>query len=647
MRITVKKKILLPVLTMLFFSFNCAGQIKDKSIIVYNTSEGLLSFEGKKSKSINANIPKNLIPVDFILDDNSNYYLSTLQSGIFRSDGSGSWENIAPIEFKRRTTLDDVSEFRKISSFDVFENKIIAATKHSLYLSVDKGKTWSSISLSGIERGEWRYFTAVTLFNDKPVAGTATNGIFLKSSKFKNISKGLPEEPTNKTSIFYESISKIAIHKNKLYAGFYFGKGIFMSPDSGKSWIDLKLPLKNKDLSAVHSIKFSGELIYAGTSEGIFYKNLKEKEWKKHSISETITGIFNISGNLIALITVDDVKLTVKNDISGNNFLIEKTNAADKKAIYTSVWTLNKKSGLLLETMKKTGINSIVIDLKDDNGNFFMDTADATANEIRAVNRKIDMKKFIKFFHDNGIYVIARMVVFKDKQLYNSYNNKYAIWDSKTKQPWKGSVVHEFWCDPYSKFVQNYNIALAKEAENAGFDEIQFDYIRFPTDGSIFRCEFRHAIDKDAYKSESLADFLQKAQSEISIPISTDIYGFNAWYNFGNIMGQDIEIFSLYVDAISPMMYPSHYGNKFYAVYPQTERPYEIVYHNSIRARYLSSGRVRIRPYIQAFNLLSPTWGPGYINSQLKAVEESETDGFIFWNAAGEYNMLIKAAEAK
>ncbi|MBN1500449.1 MAG: hypothetical protein JW982_09845 [Spirochaetes bacterium] len=635
------------LLIVTFFSFNCSGQIKENNILVYNSEKGFIKSDGYRFSKLNTDIPRNLITVDLASDDSGNYYLTTLQSGIFYSDDTASWKNITPSLFKRRTGLSGNSEFRKISTFDFNDANLIAATKHNLYLSKDRGANWKEVSLAGIERGNWRYFTAVALNRNKPLAGTSTNGLFLKSSAFRDISAGLPSEPTYGKNYFYESVSEIAVNKTDIYAGFFFGKGLFMSPDSGKTWKNLELPLVNKELSAVQCIKFHNDTVYVSTSEAIFFKKSEDKLWQKHSSSQLISEIFKDPCNLIALININGINITVKNDLAPERLLIKDTNASNKKAIYTSVWTLRKKSNVLLQTMKKCGINSIVIDLKDDTGYFFMKTSNATANEINAVNNKIGIEKYIKLFHDNGIHVIARMVVFKDKQLYNSYNNKYAIWDSKTGKPWKGSVVHEFWCDPFSSFVQNYNIELAKDAEKAGFDEIQFDYIRFPTDGPIFRCEFRNSTDTDAYKSEALADFLQKAQAELKIPVSTDIYGFNAWYNFGNIMGQDIEIFALYVDAISPMMYPSHYGNKFYAVFSHAERPFQIVYHNSIRAHYLSGNRVHIRPYIQAFNLLSPTWGPGYINTQLNAIEKSKTDGYIFWNAAGEYDMLLKAAKSR
>lgn len=642
----IKLKKIYCLIFVVYMSISCTAANIDESIIAYDSTSGFMSIKNGRKKKIWKDFKQLVDPVDFIVTQNNSIYLTTHKSGIFyAADMEGFFKNISSDLFKRKTGLKNVDEFRKISAFNAGINgRIIASTKHDIYLSDGAGKNWKKVSLRGVPRTSWRYFNSLAFnFSGQILAGTSTHGLYRKlSSGFVSKSRGLPFEPTYGKASFYETVSAIGSYKNVLYCGFLFSRGLYFSKDGGKSWKNMNLPI-NDSATAVHQITDNGEVLTVSTTEGVFYKNHSQTEWKKHSKSTLIMNLFKNKDVKFAAVKINGSFITIKNDSLHENYIVKSTKADSKQAIYTSVWSMKKNYKKYLKVLQQCGMNSIVVDLKDDSGNIFLNTSNKTAISIGAVNKKTDLSKYIKFFQDNGVYVIARMVVFKDRKLYRAFNNKYAIWDSKYNRPWKGSVVHEYWCDPYSDFVRNYNIELAMEAEKAGFDEIQFDYIRFPTDGPIARCMFRHRDQKNTYKSEALGDFLQKAQLKIKIPISTDIYGFNAWYNFGNIMGQDIEVFAEYTDAVSPMMYPSHYGSKFYKKGPRSERPFRIVYDNTIRAKYLSNSKVRIRPYIQAFNLLSPTWGPGYINQQLRAISKSNANGFIFWNAAGEYSTVIKA----
>ena len=123
-----------------------------------------------------------------------------------------------------------------------------------------------------------------------------------------------------------------------------------------------------------------------------------------------------------------------------------------------------------------------------------------------------------------------------------------------------------------------------------------------------------------------------------------DIYGFNACYRFGKRIGQDIEELSRVADVICPMVYPSHFGTRYLRHLKGDEHPYRIVLDSGTRAHVLAGEDVLIRPYLQAFKMLSPTWGPGYIRSQIAGAADSKSSGFTFWNAAVDYSMLVSAA---
>jgi hypothetical protein len=303
---------------------------------------------------------------------------------------------------------------------------------------------------------------------------------------------------------------------------------------------------------------------------------------------------------------------------------------------------LKKNTNKLIRTLKLSGHNALVVDIKDDWGKIHIPMPKKLLKGIQNPRKNLWIKKRLKSLHDNNIYVIARLVIFKDKQLYNAFNHKYAIWNKHTNSPWKGNEK-EYWVDPFAPFVRNYNIKVAQETAKLGFDEIQFDYIRFPSDGPTHKCFFRYKENKDTYKSEILADFLQQASNSIDVPISVDIYGFNGCYKFGNTIGQDIDVYARFADAVCPMVYPSHFGSRYMNRGPRSQRPYNIVYSSGIRSLYLSNYQAIIRPYIQAFNYISPTWGTDYIRFQIDAVNKSNCSGYTFWNAAGEYKMVKKA----
>lgn len=283
-------------------------------------------------------------------------------------------------------------------------------------------------------------------------------------------------------------------------------------------------------------------------------------------------------------------------------------------------------------------MNALVIDIKDDLGSVFLPVSNKTAHEIRAVKKIAELPGLLVKLKKKGVYAIARIVVFKDWYLYRAYNYKYAILNYRTGAAWQGNPG-EYWIDPHAEFAHTYNIAIAKEAELAGFDEIQFDYIRFPLDGPVHLCAFRHRKDPGVYKSEVIGDFLAAAKHELRVPVSADIYGLNAWYRFGNRIGQNIEEIAEIVDVVCPMVYPSHFGGRFYGRFSHRERPYRIIRESGRRAVLFAESRALIRPYLQAFSLLSPTWGPEYIRDQVRAAADSGCSGFSLWNANADYAM--------
>jgi len=610
--------------------------------IIYAMSDKELLVSKNNGSSWNTDndgLPVDVIPLNIYISGNTQY-LTTRNSGIFRRESkSGSWTSISSDrEFLVRTSLTNRG-YRKISAFAVDKKdhqNIVMATKHNIYASKDGGKNWSKIPMDGL--GTKNYITALEIDGDEIYAGTSFNGFFTFTKKgFVNTNLGLPGEPYSGNLRFIEEFTSIVKHNNTLYAGFRFGGAVFAKGYNENRWNKIHKD-ENSRFSPAGSIFLQNGKLCFTLGKKLFLRE-ENSNWHEEDVSRYVKKIPEGTVSLCAVLNDNEAPLYFY--INPKKPLKKDPRALNKRAIYSNVWAAGKKLDYYINVMQKTGLNAIVIDMKDDFGNIYYPTSIKTAQEIGAAKPPIHIEQILKRLHDNKIYAIARIVVFKDEKLFKGYNGKYAIQDAVSKNPWRGSKG-EYWVDPHSKFVREYNISIAVELEKLGFDEIQFDYIRFPSDGDISRCFYSFREDSSTYKSEILADFLLQAKKTVSIPVATDIYGFNSWYSFGNWIGQDMEEFSMIVDVISPMNYPSHFGNRFYMDGPRETRSYRIIYDGGMRSLDINKGGAHIRPYLQGFNMMSPTWSPSYIKNQAKAAQDSGCDGFIFWNAAGDYSMVEK-----
>ncbi len=341
--------------------------------------------------------------------------------------------------------------------------------------------------------------------------------------------------------------------------------------------------------------------------------------------------------------------------------------ADGKKSIYVSAYQCRLQSGIdkFKKIIKENGMNSLVIDMKDDYGFLRYDTRDPLLLQKGKVSQyAVNLDHFIEEFKKENIYLIARIVVFKDRNLAGYGGSKYAVWDKVTGRPWLGIKGYEdvsdatadgasgrktlyydeHWVDPYSEEVWEYNVAVAKELINRGFDEIQFDYIRFPTDGYNLRNARYRWQNQGMDKESALISFLSYARANIDAPIGIDIYGANGWYRSGTRTGQDAELLAEYVDVIGPMFYPSHFEQSFLNYAPAADRTYRIYYYGSFRNTVMCRNRVLVRPWVQAFYLNVSYdrlyYDSDYIKKQYFGVRDSVNHGYMCWNNSGDYTVL-------
>ena len=322
------------------------------------------------------------------------------------------------------------------------------------------------------------------------------------------------------------------------------------------------------------------------------------------------------------------------------------------KGIYvtSSSASLNKKMDELIALTKRTKINAFVIDVKEDDGTLlFKMEAGEKYNPL--ANRRApikDIEKFMKRLKDNNIYTIARIVSFKDPT-YAKANPDKAIISKATGKPFTNSdgVI---WVSPHDRYLWEYNVAVAKEAAKAGFDEIQFDYVRFPaSNGGKLDKELNYRNTKNESKPETIQKYLAYARKELEplgVYIAADVYGQVGSLPDDMALGQHWESVSNVVDYICPMIYPSHYGRGVYGLPVPDAYPYKTVYHctqDSINRNANIDTPAMIRPWIQAFTAKwvkgHINYGPKEIELQVQALRDLGIEDYILWSPTNKYRI--------
>lgn len=321
------------------------------------------------------------------------------------------------------------------------------------------------------------------------------------------------------------------------------------------------------------------------------------------------------------------------------------------KGIYVSAWSaVGSKLEQLINLVDQTDLNAMVIDVKNDSGQVTYASAVPLVNEIGANSSVIirDLKGTLKRLKDKHIYTIARVVVFKDPYLSKKKSN-YAM---KTYQ---GSVWQDnkgtAWVDPYKEEVWEYNLQIAKEAAGLGFDEVQFDYVRFPENSKRVDAEVKFDNPSKRSKAQVIESFLSRAKERLGdeVYLSADVFGLTTSSDNDMGIGQDWSMISKQVHYISPMLYPSHYSNGMYGIkYPDLQ-PYAVIHKaisdaNGKNTRLIraSAPTAEIRPWYQDF---TATWvkphkkyGNLDVKEQIKAAKEQGVEQFLLWNSNSTYS---------
>ena len=323
------------------------------------------------------------------------------------------------------------------------------------------------------------------------------------------------------------------------------------------------------------------------------------------------------------------------------------------KGIYLTAAAAGNEENMdkVIEKIDKTEINAVVIDFKDDSGRLTCEVSSELLNEVGIVEVYIeDMPGLLKKLKDHGIYTIARVVAFRDPGL----AEKKPEWSLKLAD---GSQYRDrqglAWINPYKHEVWEYLVEVGKEAKRLGFDEVQFDYIRFSTDRGIGDVVYDEADTKGRGKTEIITEFVDYVYEELTAEglfVSADVFGaiINSRVDAESV-GQNYGEMASHLDYICPMLYPSHYGDGNFGIEHPDTQPYDTMLAAlgaSVKALepYAEEGshQAVVRPWLQDFtasylkNYIS--YGPKEVRAQIQAVYDAGYDEWILWNAGANYS---------
>lgn len=347
------------------------------------------------------------------------------------------------------------------------------------------------------------------------------------------------------------------------------------------------------------------------------------------------------------------------------------------RAVYLTSWSGGNQAKIasVLSLAAQGVVNAVVIDIKDYSGYVGYDTGVPEVSRYGAEEVRIPrINALLKTLHDHNIYAIARLTVFQDPMLAHARPD-LAVHDivkmgtstapllvANTWKDHKGLS----WIDPSAEEAWRYNMDIAKDALARGFDEINLDYVRFPSDGAIANMYFPQ-WDKKTPKHLVIRSFFRYMRDELGdAKISADLFGLSTINRDDLGIGQVIEDAYRYFDFVSPMIYPSHYASGFLGYKNPAQYPYEVVKYSLDRAvaRLMDNGvaasssvssyssaadeappyRAALRPWLQDFNL-GATYTAEMVQKQIQATKDAlgeQYRGFMLWNSSNNYSANVQ-----
>ncbi len=284
----------------------------------------------------------------------------------------------------------------------------------------------------------------------------------------------------------------------------------------------------------------------------------------------------------------------------------------------------------ILHYMEAAGLNLAVLHAKDPRGRLFWRSKNILAQNMGASARAASLERAVSTLKKNNIWIAAKLDVFQDSLL-AKHHPEMGVLDADTGALWSDRKgLH--WANPYDRRVWEYCVELALELIEIGVDEIQFDYVRFPSDGDLSTIRYPIVLERTS-RAECIGRFLEYASSRLKpagAVISVDLFGLTAWKNADFGVGQVLEQIAPHVDVICPMLYPSHFPKNFLGMDVPDRYPYRIMKESLEEMKKRTDKE--IRPWIQGF-----WYKPREIHAQLVGVEECEIQSWTVWHPSGRY----------
>jgi len=322
------------------------------------------------------------------------------------------------------------------------------------------------------------------------------------------------------------------------------------------------------------------------------------------------------------------------------------------RGFYLSAYTIETPDfESILDKAVSADLNTVIFDLKNMKGELFFSTRQKRSLPHENIQTRLSIPELIKTLHGLNLRAVSRLVMFHDQFWAGQQDNirpqttTDGVWvESERRGP--------SWLDPSHPEVQNYLLSLINEVASTGVDEIQLDYIRFPTQGNVLNSVFYfQKEDEEIFSSDStyvcrqrediITDFVSRAKTichSQNVTLTADVFAIVSWQRNEDIRttGQNITRLSEHLDGIHPMIYSSHFSDNFSFREDVRNEPFFLVYKASKLTRLYSISDCMVIPYIQANNYLV-NYKPAYLQAQVSAIESLGLSGYLLWNSSNNY----------
>lgn len=315
--------------------------------------------------------------------------------------------------------------------------------------------------------------------------------------------------------------------------------------------------------------------------------------------------------------------------------------------IYLTASTISGSHGdALVDELIKAGGNTVVFDVQSG-GKLAYPSHLERSQKLENYTAQIpDMREVVRTLHEKNIYVVGRFILFKNEFLSNR-EKAWALKDKKTGRPFT-SKDGPIWLDPGDLELLQYYADICRELADFGFDEIQFDYVRFPGGSGNGRIGYTYTGSEANTTEQTIVNavnYLGQALHEKGVKVGVDVFGIIAWDKVsGPLIGQNITALAPHVDAIYPMSYPSHFGPGWGGHTNPADEPYFFNYETTKKFIEQTAGSgAQIRPWLQGFTYRVTNFDSAYVTKEINALKDTGITQFIVWNASNNYPATFAA----